>query len=103
MDGDSVSNASYMLAKHVSPPTLGIRTTRIIEPIGGSAANVLWLCQVSARPPWGPVWSSTFISGGPPWAVRSWGGWISPKWRGAGEGCPGGGGAPRNRNTKQAQ
>src|SRR3954466_14412627 len=70
-----------MLAKQVSPPTEGIFTSRSTDPIGGSAENVLSLCQVSAPSPLGSVWSSTFISGGPPCSVRNGGGWISPKKR----------------------
>ena len=58
-----------MLAKQVSPPTAGSCTARRIEPIGGSARNVLSLCHSSAPSPFGCTWSSTTISGVSWWTV----------------------------------
>src|SRR6478609_4522601 len=52
-----------MLAKQVSPPRSGSCTARRIDPIGGSARNVLSLCHSSAPSPTGWIWSSTTISG----------------------------------------
>ena len=37
-EGNDTRLTVAMLAKHVSPPTLGTRTTRSTEPIGGFSA-----------------------------------------------------------------